>query len=296
VTMINVFTNNNNAKDAADYKCACEGLREWAHRRRTLKQEAFLEWLYDQTQGMSDASLERAVTRSLTSLGQMMSADDDSENSDERNNEVLKPSEAVLEEYFVKLSFEKWLSQKEIHHPERIVHTLNSLLESMHLRTLLGDFHLDLPYERFVRIKKRLELHDKLREERRTREHQCYQHHDFQLEEEEEGKKHNFDNNTVLVKDEHGSFKEQVQLRDLIAEESRMKRAALEEKCYVRILLSRGLQPAKVIDAVENFWDTGDLLISEAELENAVEIEYMMDLRRVRKMVGVAENMDSALY
>jgi hypothetical protein len=39
--------------------CNCPGLQERAQQRKALKREAYLEWLTEHTQNMSDASLEQ---------------------------------------------------------------------------------------------------------------------------------------------------------------------------------------------------------------------------------------------
>jgi hypothetical protein len=193
--------------------------------KRQQHQEAFEEWLCEQTQFMTEKSKEHFI----------------------RNLDEM-PCDEVLDRCLLRRRFKDF--------PEDAAHRLNTINKNKHARIELEEFAItETPYERLSRNAQLLRKEEQLKRDRQRQQH-----------------------NPVPNEAPPSSELQQIE------KDSRMRRYVLEEKCYVNILWRRGVRPQEIFDSVDLWWDTGELMIPEAELNEAVEMEHLSELRRVRSM------------
>jgi hypothetical protein len=206
----------------------------WSDKRKRIRYEAYLDWLSEKTNGMSEISVMRKL-----------------QNISLEKSELLDPSYEELEPYIFNICFSRVFDQN--HDFEKFIRLLKSANLSKVWRIELGDFTLETPYERFCRVNSK------------------------------SFSKLNFDDSSRKSADVYKEdYLMQEAIRNEIREASDQRRSALEESCYVSILCSKtDMCEEEILHAIDEFWNSGTLLIPRSELGRAVEIKYLLELRRM---------------
>jgi hypothetical protein len=167
------------------------------------------------------------------------------------NQGNANPSVEELEPHLFKLYFARIFHQN--HNYQSFIKCLNDANLSKLWRIDLGEFSLENPYERFCRGKK--------------------------CKSKTQIGNYSFERN---VDERSEEYLNQELIRAQVKELSDQRRAVLEENSYVEILCRKGYySEEEILIAIEDFWNSRTLLISNDDLQRAVEIKYLMELRRI---------------
>jgi hypothetical protein len=225
-----------------------EELRE---SRKALKLQAYIDWVVEKTEFISDKNLDD-MTRDISTIKQLAS-------------KLPKITEVELEECIFLRMFEFLVETSGTSLRPMIMncpHILTKMMKEKISRIELGEFSTPTPYERVVQLREEQEKEQLKKEARKSSSPSPSPTSQIRILRKSKKKNPDF---------------------DIALGESRQE---LEEEAYCKLLIRKGYKQNRVIEEVEKFSEGTHetLLVSREEIEKEVKRLYLEKVRGFRRM------------